>query len=182
MEKNQKESLRMELVKVGEVRSELTTPNFYGCDSETDSEERIRKLRESHEKIKNLISEIIIYPEWEELLQGIEAFSHILVLFWPHLLDQERRKVRKVHPMGRKELPEQGIFATCSPARPNPVLITAVQLLELNGNKLKVKGFEALDGTPVIDIKPYSKHYHKVDNPVVPDWMLRIHQDLGIDI
>ena len=84
--------------------------------------------------------------------------------------------------MGRKDLPLQGIFATCSPVRPNPVLVSAVRLLERTGNVLKVKGLDAVDGSPVIDIKPYVLPYYGVENSTVPEWMIKIHRDLGIDL
>jgi len=83
--------------------------------------------------------------------------------------------------MGRKDLPLQGIFATCSPAWSNPVLVSTVPLLERIGNVIKVKGLEAVDGSPIVDIKPYSKSYYGVDNPAVPEWMLQIQRDLEID-
>lgn len=78
--------------------------------------------------------------------------------------------------MGLKEIPQKGIFATCGPARPNPVLMTAVKLLERNGNILKVQGLEAIDNTPVIDIKPYVQGYHRVEDPSRPEWMENIHK------
>ena len=80
--------------------------------------------------------------------------------------------------MGRKDLPLQGIFATRSPARPSPVLMSTVPLLERAGNVLKVKGLEALDGSPLIDIQPYVEVYHGVENPRFPEWILPIHPDL----
>ncbi len=80
--------------------------------------------------------------------------------------------------MGRKDLPPQGIFATRSPARPNPVLVSTVPLLAREGHVLKVKGLEAVDGSPLIDIKPYVDVYHGVENPRFPDWLLQIHRDL----
>jgi tRNA-Thr(GGU) m(6)t(6)A37 methyltransferase TsaA len=94
----------------------------------------------------------------------LKGFSHILVLYCPHLIDPERRKLRKVHPMGSKDLPRQGIFATCSPARPNPVLVSAVPLVARIKNVLQVRGFEAVDGSPIIDVKPHSKSYLQMEN------------------
>ena len=101
-----------------------------------------------------------------------------MVLFWPHKREEDRRNRTTVHPMGRKDLPQQGIFATRSPARPNPVLVSSVQLLERSGNILRVKGFEALDQTPIIDIKPVTRHYEGVENPTVPDWIKQISEEL----
>jgi len=80
--------------------------------------------------------------------------------------------------MGRKENPEKGVFSTCSPARPNPVLVSTVQLLYRSGFTLRVEGLEAVDGSPIIDIKPFVKMSHGAENPVVPEWMQKIHQAL----
>jgi len=181
MDGNQNHLLPMQLTPVGEVRSEIKTPILLAGESDIELQERLEKIREYHQQVENNICELFIFPRWVELLDGIDGFSHILVLYWPHLIDPERRNLRKVHPMGRKDLPLQGIFATCSPARPNPVLVSAVSLLERTGNVIKVKGLEAVDGSPIVDIKPYSKSYYGVDNPTVPEWMLQIHRDLGID-
>ena len=171
---------QMQINPVGRVRSELERPSLQAVDSDLELREKMDKLRENHQKLKQLFCEIDIFPEWEDLLDGIEGFSHILVLYWPHLIDPERRKLRKVHPMGRKDLPKQGIFATCSPARPNPVLVSAVRLLQRDGNILKVKGLEAVNGSPIVDIKPYSQNYYSAKNPTVPEWMAQIQRELGV--
>ena len=173
---------RMELRPVGLVRSEIKSPMLEAGEADIELKERMEKVREYHQKVIHSICELVIFAEWEELLQGIEGFSHILVLYWPHLIEPERRNLKKVHPMGRKDLPIQGIFATCSPARPNPVLVSAVPLLERSGNVLKVKGLDAVDGSPIVDIKPYVEPYYGVDHPTVPAWMEQIHKELGIDI
>ena len=80
--------------------------------------------------------------------------------------------------MGGKDLPEKGIFATCSPARPNPVCLTAVPLLERRGNLLKVKGLDAVDGSPVVDIKPYNPRQYSVSKAKVASWMTPIGRKL----
>ena len=165
---------------VGYVKSELTEIPF-GPDVETDPETRKEQVKANREQVRNTVSELVIQPEFEELLDGIDGFSHIVVLFWPHKLEQDRRKLTKVHPMGRKDLPQQGIFATRSPARPNPVLISSVQLLERSGNILRVKSLEALDQTPIIDIKPVTRHYEGIENPTVPDWIKQITRELESD-
>jgi len=181
MNDNQNRLVPMHLTPVGEVRSEIKTPLLLAGESDIELQERMEKIREYHRRIENSICELFIFPQWAELLDGLDGFSHILVLYWPHLIDPQRRNLRKVHPMGRKDLPLQGIFATCSPARPNPVLLSAVPLLERIGNVIKVKGLEAVDGSPIIDIKPYTWSYCGVDNPAVPEWMHQIQKDLGID-
>lgn len=181
MEQDPGNRSEMTLRPVGLVQSKIKTPMLQAGEGGIELKERIERIREYHEKVTNTLSEVVIYPEWEELLQGIEGFSHVLVLYWPHLIEPERRKLKKVHPMGRKDLPQQGIFATCSPARPNPILVSAVPLVERIGNVLKVKGLDAVDGSPVLDIKPYVQSYWGAERTTVPAWMKQIHRDLGID-
>jgi len=77
----------------------------------------------------------------------------IIVLCWMHRADRGRLKV---HPRGQEERPERGVFSTRSPHRPNPVSLHTVTLLSIEGNVLRVRGMDAMDGTPVVDIKPYS--------------------------
>jgi L-fuculose-phosphate aldolase len=77
----------------------------------------------------------------------------IIVICWMHEADRERLKV---HPRDQEELPERGVFSTRSPHRPNPVSLHTVTLLSIEGNVLRVRGMDAIDGTPVVDIKPHS--------------------------
>ncbi len=169
---------KFEITPVGRVSSEIKKPILLAGKSDIELQERMDIIREQRKRVEANICELIIFPQWSELLDGIEGFSHVMVLYWPHLIDPERRNLRKIHPMGRKDLPLQGVFATCSPARPNPVLASTVPLLERNGCVLKVKGLEAVDGSPIIDIKPYLKSYHGADDSTIPDWMMKINQDL----
>lgn len=81
--------------------------------------------------------------------------------------------------MGRKEFPLTGIFATRSPARPNPVLVSVVRVLDRKGGVLKVAGLEAVDGSPVLDIKPHMAAYDTREKPKVAPWMEKIQQELG---
>lgn len=169
------------LTPVGIVRSEIRKPMLRADEDGLSLEERNRKVTELRVKIKTLVSELIFAPQFVETLEGIEGFSHILVLYWPHLVPPDRRNLQKVHPMGRKDIAAQGIFATCSPARPNPVLVTAARLLERTGATLRVRGLEAVDGSPILDIKPYNPGYYRIDNPLLPEWMQRLHAELDSD-
>ncbi|MCF8067104.1 MAG: tRNA (N6-threonylcarbamoyladenosine(37)-N6)-methyltransferase TrmO [Desulfobacterales bacterium] len=171
----------MNLVPVGLVKSPIKTPSIKISKDNLELKPSVEELKKLQKEIDNTISEILIFKKWEPLLKGIDGFSHILVLYWPHLIDPEKRKLEQVHPMGREEIPIQGIFATCSPARPNPVLVSAVQLIRQEKNKLIVKGFEAVDNSPIIDIKPYSVHYMKKENLRFPKWMRKIYKEFGID-
>jgi tRNA-Thr(GGU) m(6)t(6)A37 methyltransferase TsaA len=84
-------------------------------------------------------------------LEGLAAGDEILLLTW---LDRASRDVLRVHPRGEEERPEQGVFATRSPDRPNPIGLHRVTVLGIDGPRLRVSGLEALDGTPVVDVKP----------------------------
>lgn len=173
--------IEMILHPVGVVRSGIKTPLLGANNTGLELKERLHKIREQHRLLKELVSELVIDPQLEGILEGIEEFSHIVVLYWPHLVAPERRGLRQVHPMGRKDLPLRGIFATRSPARPNPVLISTVRLLAREGNVLRVQALEAVDGSPIVDIKPYTDVYHSVENPRFPEWLLQIQRDLADD-
>jgi tRNA-Thr(GGU) m(6)t(6)A37 methyltransferase TsaA len=118
---------------------------------------------------KNIVSEIVIDSSLTEALDSLDEFSHIIVLYWMHRSD--RQPPLKIHPRGKAELPLVGLFATRSPNRPNPVGKATVRLLERRDNILRVEGLDAIDGTPVIDIKPYLPHNDSMDNVKVPPWI-----------
>jgi len=84
-------------------------------------------------------------------LVGVAAGDELIVLTWLHLA---RRDVLQVHPRGRLDAPLEGVFATRSPDRPNPVGLHQVTVLEVFGHRLRVAPMEAVDGTPIVDIKP----------------------------
>ena len=119
----------------------------------------------------NLESQIIIDPAYEKALDGIDSFSHIVVVFWLHKIRKEERSITKVHPFRNRDLPLKGVFATRSPVRPNPIGITAVKLLKRKGNVLSVQGLDAIDGTPVLDIKPYIKEQFDNTEVAMPGWL-----------
>ena len=92
-----------------------------------------------------------VSPLFAEGLQGIAVGAEVILLTWFH---EARRSILKVHPRWDKSLPLTGVFATRSPDRPNPIGLHRVTVLEIAGNHLKVGPLEAIDGTPVVDIKP----------------------------
>ena len=104
---------------------------------------------------KGNVSEIIFREDLVEALNGIEDFSHLFVIFWMHKISKQERKRMKVHPRGRGDMPLLGVFATRTPYRPNPLGLTLVELLGVEGNVVTVRGLDAFDGTPVLDIKPF---------------------------
>lgn len=125
---------------------------------------------------KNIVSRIVFREELTEALEGIKEFSHIFVLFWLHEMSDEDRRVIKVRPRGRRDMPLLGIFATRTPHRPNPIGLTRVKILNVEGNVVSVKGLDAFDGTPVLDIKPFDS-WDTTKEIRVPDWWMKLEKE-----
>jgi tRNA-Thr(GGU) m(6)t(6)A37 methyltransferase TsaA len=125
-------------------------------------------------------SRIVLDEEWVDGLEGLEQFSHVVVIFW---LDRpgETETPLKVHPEGKEEMPLVGLFATRTPLRPNPLAVTTVELRAVEGKTLLVRGLDAFDGTPVLDLKPYLIRGDCKPNASVPAWLQRLweQQDAG---
>jgi tRNA (adenine37-N6)-methyltransferase len=124
-------------------------------------------------KDKTRIAQLILNSELEEALEGLEGFSHLFVLYHLNQVTFEQRKTLKVHPRGRIDLPLTGVFATRTMLRPNPIGLTLVELVKVDGNVLTVKGLDAYDKTPVLDIKPYDP-WDIAEKSTVPDWWRRL--------
>jgi tRNA-Thr(GGU) m(6)t(6)A37 methyltransferase TsaA len=107
---------------------------------------------------------------------GIERFSHLLVVFWMHGATFSREDDLVRRPRGRDDMPEVGIFAQRAKHRPVPIGVTAVRLRARRGAVLEVEGLDALDGSPILDIKPYFPDFDRVADPTVPDWVSRLMQ------
>jgi tRNA-Thr(GGU) m(6)t(6)A37 methyltransferase TsaA len=126
---------------------------------------------------EDLESTIVVQDRWASALDGIEAFSHIFVIYWMHLISENLRETTThVHPRGDLSIPLQGVLATRTPFRPNPIGLRVVSLLEREGNVLRVRGLDAIDGTPVLDLKPYFFHSDGVPGSTVADWVQRLAQ------
>jgi len=112
----------------------------------------VKRLSSSDdERDRNLVSKIVLDSKFAKGLDGIEEWSHIHVIFWMNrIMDKDKTLI---HAKGNV-----GIFATRAPIRPNPIGLTLVKLVKREGNALWVRGLDAFDNTPVLDIKPY------------PDW------------
>jgi len=94
---------------------------------------------------------LVFDPGVSEALQGLRTGAEVLVLTW---LDRARREVLTVHPRGDVERPATGVFSTRSPDRPNPIGLHRVTVLAIDGNRIRVSNLEAVDQTPVLDVKP----------------------------
>ncbi len=120
---------------IGVIRSELTSLELAPMQGDEGAPEAWLELK----------------PEFARGLAGIAAGDELIVLTWLHAA---RREVLQVHPRGDVERPLAGVFATRSPDRPNPIGLHRVTVLEAPGDRLRVAPMEAIDGTPVVDIKP----------------------------
>jgi tRNA-Thr(GGU) m(6)t(6)A37 methyltransferase TsaA len=116
-------------------------------------------------------SEIHISPEFVKGLEGLKEFSHILVVFYMHKssFDYNNDLVRR--PQGRDDMPNIGIFAQRAKHRPNPIGVSVVRLVDIKEGVLIVNGLDAIDETPIIDIKPYFPVFDESKDVLVPQWI-----------
>lgn len=135
---------------------------------------RDEDVKSSWEGVEGVVE---VFPQYEEGLDGIEGFSHIILITYLHKTTEEHRKVLKVKHRRLKrfgikidDIPEVGVFCTDSPHRPNPIGLSIVELLRRNGRFLYVKGLDLFDGTPVLDIKAYTRD-RIVEEIKVPWWV-----------
>lgn len=120
---------------------------------------------------QDVVTEIVIDKKFAKGLDGVEDYSHIIVVYW---MDQEKECHLRHHPQGRADVPFVGIFACRCPQRPNRIAFSTVRLVSRKANVIKVKGLDILDSTPVIDIKPYTPQYDEVNEPKVPSWVNKL--------
>lgn len=122
-------------------------------------------------------SRIVLRPDIADALLGLADYSHIIVLFWLHGIPEEvRGSKHRLHPLDDPEMPLQGVLATRSQIRFNPIGLSVVPLLGIDGNVLRVHDLDAIDGTPVLDIKPYIPHHDAVPDARVPAWVQSVAQ------
>jgi tRNA-Thr(GGU) m(6)t(6)A37 methyltransferase TsaA len=144
----------MMLRSIGVVRNKVNDPHFHDWEG--------------------IVSEIVIDERYASALDGIEEYSHLYVLYWFHKRPGEQEGLLKVRPRRRADLPLVGVFATRSTARPNPIGLGVVELLSREGNKLKVRGLDAINGTPVLDLKPYQREFEALKHVKVPRWLRKL--------
>ena len=122
---------------------------------------------------RNLVSKIVLVNEFAKGLDNIEEWSHVYVIFWMHKISDKDKML--IHPGGEGSV---GIFGTRAPVRPNPIGLTLVELVEHRENVLWVRGLDAYDGTPVLDIKPYPDWEHGrlivITDFKIPKWLAKI--------
>ena len=119
-------------------------------------------------------SRVVVEPEYRAGLEGLGQFSHALVITYLHQARFEQSRHLKRRPRGLASMPEVGIFAQRAKDRPNPLGVTAVRTLRVEAGALVVRGLDAIDGTPVVDVKPYYPAYDRVADATVPEWVDRL--------
>jgi tRNA-Thr(GGU) m(6)t(6)A37 methyltransferase TsaA len=118
-----------------------------GFVKRTSSDENVRD--------KSLVSRIVLKKDLVKALDGVEEFSHVFIIYWMHEISNAERK--SVYSEDGRGMPPVGVFACRGPVRPNPIGLTVVELVKREENALWVRGLDALDSTPVLDIKPYGR-------------------------
>jgi len=133
-------------------------------------------------------STVEIYPEFQDALEGLQGFSHLFVLSYFNQLRPEQIGALKVKPrrllmkgFKLEELPLVGVFAIDSPTRPNPIGLTLVELISIDRGKLRVRGLDCFDGTPVLDMKPYRGDY-RAESFELPDWYRQLKIRAGEEV
>jgi tRNA-Thr(GGU) m(6)t(6)A37 methyltransferase TsaA len=101
---------------------------------------------------------LVFEPAVSEALRDLEVGEPVILLTW---FDRARRDVLRVHPRGDRARPEAGVFSTRSPDRPNPIGLHRVEILAIDGLRVQVRNLEALDGTPILDVKPVLDPVHE---------------------
>lgn len=123
------------------------------------------------EKAGDQEARIRVFPNFCAGLKGIREFSHLFILYWINLRDsEEERRTLLVFPRRHGVNTETGVFACRSPSRPNPIGLCVVELLKIEECVLTVKGLDAFEGSPIIDIKPYLPRANSVPTARVPEW------------
>ena len=114
-------------------------------------------------------SEVRLHPEFAEALLGLDGYSHVIVLGWLDQIPEELRARLQAYPSGDQRMPLQGSLALRG-ARPNPISFTVCKLLAIEGSTLRLEGLDLVDGTSVLDVKPYIGYYDALPKATIPKW------------
>ena len=115
-------------------------------------------------------SRIELQSDLAPALDGLDGFSHVIVVGWLDRIPAELRERRQAHPGGDERLPLLGALALRGGARPNPLAVTVCRLHSVRDASVEVEGLDLVDGTPVLDIKPYIAVYDSEPGATLPDW------------
>jgi len=129
------------------------------------------------EKWGGVVSRVLLLPEYAGGLDGLDGFSHAIVVTYLHKAKYEPARHLKRRPRGLESMPLLGIFSQRAKDRPNPIGITTVRIICTGTDYLEVQGLDAINGTPVIDIKPYYPSCDRIENPRTPEWVAELMKD-----
>lgn len=115
-------------------------------------------------------STIVLRAELAPALEGLDGFSHVIVVCWLDRVSAADRRLTAVHPAGDPALPARGVLALRTHHRPNPIGVSVVALEGIDGPRLRVCGLDAADRTPVLDLKPYVPLYDSVPDARLAAW------------
>lgn len=121
-----------------------------------------------------ITSRILLQTEYIGALSGLEDFSHAIIITYLHQAKYEKEKHLQRRPRGLESMPKVGIFSQRAKDRPNPIGVTAVKIINVGDGYIEVQGLDAINHTPVLDIKPYYPRYDKIDSPKVPEWVNKL--------
>lgn len=134
-----------------------------------------RTSSDENVKDRNLICEVVLHNSLSKALDGIDEWSHVYIIYWLNRVVLKKEPVLHL-PGVKPESPPVGIFATRAPIHHNPIGLTLVDLIKRDKNVIHVRGLDAYDGTPVLDIKPYPDWEHGqfivVTDFKVPEWLM----------
>jgi len=123
-----------------------------------------------------VLSELRLSPGFANGLLGLDGFSHAVVVFLMHEAKFHAAEHLRRHPQERADMPLLGIFAQRARHRPNPIGITTVAIERIEGGSVFVRGLDAIDGTPILDIKPHVVSYDSPTDSREPEWVRRLMQ------
>lgn len=149
----------------------LQTPAIRAEKSEEQAEKAftVRPIRNVQKADGRTL--IVLDKKYQPGLLGLEGFSHVQVIWWFDRNDTPRkRSILQVHPRGDQNNPLTGVFATRSPVRPNLIALSLCKIVSVKGNVVEVEKIDAFEGTPVLDIKPYTPGQDSATGVKAPDW------------
>jgi tRNA-Thr(GGU) m(6)t(6)A37 methyltransferase TsaA len=149
----------------------IIASNLHAADN-APAEFKMRPI--GHVKKSENQTSIVLNKEFESGLLGLEGYSHIYVVWWFDRNDTpQKRAILQVHPMGNRDNPLTGVFATRSPVRPNLVALTLCKIVAVKDNVIEIEKADAFDGTPILDIKPFIPGYDTAEDAKMPEWLER---------
>lgn len=138
-----------------------------------------KNSKEEHELYETTGEAIVeIFDEFKEGLHNLDKYYNcVWVIYWMHQITDNERNTMTRHPFNNLNLPEMGVFACGVGIRPNPIGITPCELIKVEDKRIYVRGLDALDGSPVLDIKPYCPQNYVMLGVECPHWIKSHHED-----